>query len=210
MLDSQYAQTVQTTGYTWDGDIQEFNHLIPRIWLGGFYATIVFAFCYWFLYPAWPTGETYTKGILNRVSYQSQGSIIRTHWNSRALLLYTLQKNNHTERQQEYLQRLASISFKEIVENAELMIFIKSLAKRLFNDNCVPCHGENFSLSTNIANVSQTQDGAFERVEQYITHSHKFKEGLFSLDDRIPSSVWKNRLSFAEIKALTIYVQQLR
>lgn len=91
MIDPKYHQAVQTTGYTWDGDIQEFNNVIPKIWLVGFLSTIIFAIIYWVLYPAWPTLNDYTKGTFNRISYQFQGEVIRTHWNSRAYLLNKLQ-----------------------------------------------------------------------------------------------------------------------
>ena len=54
MAKETQKQAVQTTGHAWDGDLQEFNNPLPRWWLWGFYATIVFALVYWLLYPAWP------------------------------------------------------------------------------------------------------------------------------------------------------------
>ena len=45
------GETVETTGHTWDGDLQEFNNPLPRWWLWLFYLTIVFAVIYLILYP---------------------------------------------------------------------------------------------------------------------------------------------------------------
>ena len=54
---------VPTTGHEWDG-IKELNNPLPRWWLWVFYATIVFAVGYVFVYPAVPLVSTYTKGLL--------------------------------------------------------------------------------------------------------------------------------------------------
>ena len=54
---------VETTGHEWDG-IKELNKPLPRWWLLTFYATIVWAIGYWIVYPAWPTLNGYTRGML--------------------------------------------------------------------------------------------------------------------------------------------------
>ena len=54
---------VETTGHEWDG-VKELNKPLPRWWLLTFYATIVWAVGYWVVYPAWPTLNGYTKGML--------------------------------------------------------------------------------------------------------------------------------------------------
>jgi len=41
----------ETTGHTWDDDLQEYNNPLPRWWLWLFYLTIVFAGIYLALYP---------------------------------------------------------------------------------------------------------------------------------------------------------------
>src|SRR5215470_2348338 len=55
---------VETTGHVWDGDLKELNKPLPRWWLYTLYACIVWAIGYWVLYPAWPTPDGYTKGVL--------------------------------------------------------------------------------------------------------------------------------------------------
>jgi cytochrome c oxidase cbb3-type subunit 3 len=52
-----------TTGHQWDG-IKELNNPLPRWWLYVLYATILWSFGYWVVYPAWPSLTSYTKGVL--------------------------------------------------------------------------------------------------------------------------------------------------
>ena len=81
----------ETTGHVWDDNIQEFNNPLPRWWLWTFYATVLFAIVYWTMYPSWPVGGTFLKGI-NTVTYQTDaGEEVTSHWNTRALLAREMQ-----------------------------------------------------------------------------------------------------------------------
>ena len=51
---------VDTTGHTWDENLQEFNNPLPRWWMILFYLTIVFGFAYLAMFP----GLGNVKGIL--------------------------------------------------------------------------------------------------------------------------------------------------
>ena len=51
-----------TTGHQWDG-IKELNTPLPRWWVITFYLTIVWAFGYWIVYPAWPLLTSHTTGL---------------------------------------------------------------------------------------------------------------------------------------------------
>src|SRR3569833_1536360 len=51
-----------TTGHEWDG-IMELNTPLPRWWMYSFYACILFAVGYWFVYPAWPLINGSTEGL---------------------------------------------------------------------------------------------------------------------------------------------------
>ena len=57
------ARGRKTTGHEWNG-IEELETRIPRIILFFLAATILFSVIYWILMPAWPTGRSYTKGVL--------------------------------------------------------------------------------------------------------------------------------------------------
>ncbi len=204
MLDANHPMVVQTTSHIWDGDIQEFNNLPPRGWWRAFYATVVFSVFYWIVHPAWPFGgDYYTKGILNKIEYQSQGVTVYAHWNTRALLLHTLQQQDGAAGRKEYLEKITAASPREIVADVELMAFSRSLAKRLFGDNCVSCHGNN------VANASF--GGAWfaggiglEGFQQTIENGI----GAGSRGGWVMPA-WKNRLSVPEIKALAVYASQL-
>ena len=41
----------ETTGHTWDGDLSEYNNPLPRWWLWGFYASVIFGLGYLVFYP---------------------------------------------------------------------------------------------------------------------------------------------------------------
>ena len=78
---------VETTGHVWDETLQEFNNPLPRWWLWAFYGTVVFTIVYWTIYPSWPIGKSYMKGVFNTITYKTDaGEEITTHWNTRALL----------------------------------------------------------------------------------------------------------------------------
>lgn len=133
--------SVQTTGHAWDGDIQEFNNPLPRWWLWGFYATAVFAIAYWFFYPAWPVGQSYTKGGLNSITYKVGGKEVTTHWNTRALLMKDLQEGEESVKQRQYMTQLLNADYDDILSDSNMMQFTRAVGKTLFTDNCAACHG---------------------------------------------------------------------
>lgn len=136
----QRPAAVQTTGHAWDGDLQEYNNPLPRWWLWSFYATVVFAVLYWLLYPAWPVGESWTRG-LKSISYQVDGEERSTHWNTRNRLIHQLQEGRDATRQREYLEKVAGQSFEDILADADMAAFTRAAGEKLFGDNCAACHG---------------------------------------------------------------------
>lgn len=134
------GNAVQTTGHAWDGDLQEFNNPLPNWWLWTFYATIVFALVYWVLYPAWPVGKTYTKGI-NTITFEQNGEQVTMGWNTRARLIKDMQSGEEALKQKAYLDKVAAASYEQIQNDPEMMGFVNSMAKGLFGDNCAACHG---------------------------------------------------------------------
>lgn len=139
MSKEKQNRTVQTTGHAWDGDIQEFNNPLPTWWVWGFYVTVVFAIIYWFLYPAWPIGDSYTKGIGNEIEYKTaDGKVVTTHWNTRALFEKDMQEARAV--QSKYLAELKNASYQDILKDTGKREFAMSSAKVLFADNCAACH----------------------------------------------------------------------
>jgi cytochrome c oxidase cbb3-type subunit 3 len=135
------STAVQTTGHAWDGDLQEFNNPLPRWWLWAFYATVVFAVVYWLFYPAWPIGRSYTKGMLNTITYKVGDKEVTTHWNTRALLWKDMQTGEEALKQQKYMEQIAAASYQQIQSDPKMMDFTLSVGKVLFADNCAACHG---------------------------------------------------------------------
>lgn len=136
------APAVQTTGHAWDGDLQEYNNPLPRWWLWTFYATIIFAVIYWVLYPAWPVGKSFTKGVLNEITFTgADGQEVTTHWNTRSRLVSEMQTGDASVRQAEYLKQVGLSSYDAILDDAEKLAFVRSMGKVMFADNCAGCHG---------------------------------------------------------------------
>lgn len=166
-------QSVQTTGHAWDGDIQEFNNPLPNWWVWSFYATVVFAIIYWILFPAWPFGKDYTKGIMNDIQYTTKdGRQVSTHWNTRALLMKELQQAR--EKQAGYLAQLNKASFEDIASDQDKSNFAYSMAKVLFADNCAACHQTGgagvVGSYPNLADDDWLYGGSFNDITHSITH----------------------------------------
>ena len=173
MSESQKQDAVQTTGHAWDGDLQEFNNPLPNWWVWSFYATVVFALIYWVLYPAWPVASTYTKGVMNTISFTNDaGEQVTTHWNTRALLLRDMQEGEPALRSRQYMELVASASYEEILADEEMLAFTRSVARGLFGDNCAACHGAGgagvMSLFPNLVDDDWLWGGTVDEIEQTI------------------------------------------
>lgn len=165
---------VQTTGHSWDGDIQEFNNPLPTWWLWSFYATVVFAVVYWIFYPAWPVADSFTKGVMNTITFvDGEGNEKTTHWNTRSLLLKDLQEGKSAVLSREYMDKVAAASYSEILGDAEMMAFTRSMANGIFGDNCAPCHGSGgagvMGLFPNLADDDWLWGGSVGAIETTIS-----------------------------------------
>ena len=115
---------VETTGHEWDG-IKELNKPLPKWWLWTFYATIIWSFGYWVLYPAWPTMSGYTKGVLD----DSQRAVV------------TEQVEAARAEQAKFRDALAATPLDQVKDDPELLRFAMAGGATVFADNCAPCHG---------------------------------------------------------------------
>lgn len=136
----QKPTAVQTTGHAWDGDLQEFNNPLPRWWLWAFYATVLFAIGYWFVYPAWPVGGSWTKGFAS-ATFSVGGKEQTMRWNTRSELLQDLDSGAGAVRQREYLQKIASADLDQVRQDPKMQDFVRQAGKVLFGTNCAACHG---------------------------------------------------------------------
>ncbi|MDY6978378.1 MAG: cytochrome-c oxidase, cbb3-type subunit III [Pseudomonadota bacterium] len=201
MSKDKSQKTVQTTGHAWDGDLQEFNNPLPNWWLWAFYATVVFAVIYWILYPTLPIGDTYTKGMMNDITYTTEdGKTVTTHWNTRALFEKEMQEAR--EAQAKYVEQLSQASYQEIQADPEQSGFAFSMAKVLFADNCAACHqtGGNGVMGKypNLIDDAWLWGGSFEQIEQTIRNGRQGNMPAF-----------KGQLSQDQISSVAAYVLSL-
>lgn len=114
----------ETTGHDWDG-IKELNTPLPRWWLGILYACIAWAIGYWIVYPAWPTLNGYTPGVLN--------------YSQRDEVMSDVARLKSARVAQE--QDLVKASLSDIQQDPDRLQFAMAAGKAAFGDNCVGCHG---------------------------------------------------------------------
>ncbi|PID46242.1 MAG: cytochrome-c oxidase, cbb3-type subunit III [Proteobacteria bacterium] len=131
---------VETTGHVWDDNIQEFNNPLPRWWLWTFYATVVFAIVYWIIYPSWPVGNAFIKGVSSISYLKDSGEEVTTHWNTRALLAEEMQTGDSAMVQKAYLSEIAKSSYEDIAKDADKVAFVESYGNGIFGDYCAVCH----------------------------------------------------------------------
>ena len=115
---------VETTGHEWDG-LRELNNPLPKWWLYIFYVCIAWALVYYVLYPAWPLGKTYTKGLLG--------------YSQREELVAKLADGKKA--QEKYLTAIAAKSVDDIQKDKDLLAFAMAGGRSYFNENCAACHG---------------------------------------------------------------------
>jgi|SRR5262245_34681514 len=115
-----------TTGHEWNG-ITELNTPVPRVVYFFLIATAVFSLGYWILFPAFPLGWTYTKGLLG---------IDQRTTVTEALKQAALERESWTK-------RIAAESYQQIQADPALMTIVRQTGRTLFGDNCAVCHGFN-------------------------------------------------------------------
>lgn len=113
-----------TTGHEWNG-IKELNTPFPKIAIWALVIAVAYSVVAWVLLPAWPTGKSYTPGILG-VTETSQAEAELAH-------LDALRDS--------WRSRFAEGDFAAIQADPDLLALARPEAARLFADNCAACHG---------------------------------------------------------------------
>lgn len=114
----------ETTGHEWNG-IKELQTPIPRIvWFFLILSTLT-AILLWILYPTWPYGKDYTRGVLG-VDQRNE-------------IQETLSKATDARLAQD--QRILSTSFENALNDPKTLSLVQQHGGRLFEDNCAACHG---------------------------------------------------------------------
>ncbi|MHC4049253.1 cytochrome-c oxidase, cbb3-type subunit III [Bradyrhizobium sp. 25ACV] len=143
-----------TTGHEWDG-IKELNTPLPRWWVLTFYATIIWAFGYWVVYPAWPLVSGYTTGVL--------------HTTNRAAVTANLAQLEALRG--EKMEALGTASLADIEKDPALLALARARGKAVFGDNCAPCHGSGAAGAKGYPNLNDDDwlwGGTLDQIMQTI------------------------------------------
>jgi cytochrome c oxidase cbb3-type subunit 3 len=126
-----------TTGHEWNG-IKELNTPVPRAVYFFLIATALFSLGYWILFPAFPLGWTYTKGLLG---------IDQRTTVAEALKQAALDRES-------WSKRIATESYHAIQADPALMTVARQTGRTLFGDNCAACHGFDAKGSKGFPNLT--------------------------------------------------------
>jgi len=106
----------ETTGHTWDGDLVEGNHPLPRWWLGLFWITIFWGIAFMILYPSF--GDFSVLGWSQVQQYDDEIAAAE-------------------ERYGKIFAAFAATPLEELSHDPAAL----SAGRNLFVNNCAACHG---------------------------------------------------------------------
>ncbi len=152
--DIDQVSGTSTTGHQWDG-IKELNTPLPRWWVITFYLTIVWAFGYWIVYPAWPLVTSHTTGLFG---YSTRGDV--------AVELANLEKIRGDR-----MVKLGAAPLAEIEKDPALLALARARGKTVFGDNCAPCHGSGGAGAKGYPNLNDDEwlwGGSLDKILQTI------------------------------------------
>ena len=184
-----------TTGHEWDG-IKELNTPLPRWWLWTFYACIVWAVGYWFVYPAWPLLTGYTHGF--------------SGWQSRAAVVGEIDELKAMRAP--INDRIAEASLSEIEKTPDLLTFARAQGAAVFAINCSPCHGAGGQGSRGYPNLNADRwiwGGTLDEIRTTITHGARWDADPETHATMMPSFGRDGTLKPAEISSVADYVRTL-
>ncbi|MFV0491912.1 MAG: cytochrome-c oxidase, cbb3-type subunit III [Pseudorhodobacter sp.] len=114
----------ETTGHDWAG-IKELNTPFPKIVIWALVLTFIYSVIAWVLLPAWPVGRDYTRGLLGL----DQGEEAVQGYRELVAL------------REDWMPRFATEDFATLEADSPLMEKAMPAALRLYEDNCMACHG---------------------------------------------------------------------
>ncbi|RYZ14786.1 MAG: cytochrome-c oxidase, cbb3-type subunit III [Alphaproteobacteria bacterium] len=143
------------TGHDWNG-IKELDTPVPRGILIFVIITHIIAVVYWFLTPAWPFGESYTRGLLGIDQRKTVEEQIVASTTQRAA----------------WSKQIETADFATIQADANLMSIVRSTGHQLFGDNCAACHGIDGKGRANYPNLTDDDwqwGGDVQRIAETIS-----------------------------------------
>jgi len=147
---------VETTGHEWDG-IRELNNPMPRWWVYTFYATILWAIGYAFVYPSIPLLTASTKGWLGYTNRQA----------------LTEEMSAASAIQKPLLDKIAALPVKDVATDPILSQFAMNGGAAAFKVNCTPCHGSGAEGRLGFPNLNDNDwlwGGTIDDIYTTISH----------------------------------------
>lgn len=183
-----------TTGHNWNG-IKELNTPIPRIVVFFIAVTHVYALIAWVLFPTWPLGQTYTKGLLGGDQKAAVAVDIAAATMARA----------------DWMAMMTTASYDTIRANPDLLARALETAGPLFGQNCQACHGKDGRGGVGFPRLADDiwmWGGADADIETTLLH------GINATDpdtrvSQMPAFGHDGLLTRAEIDTLVDYVPTL-
>ncbi len=126
-----------TTGHEWNG-IKELNTPVPKAVYFFLITTALFSLAYWILFPAWPLGWSYTKGVLGIDQRDTVAKSLEQSANAR----------------QTWTKDIEAQDYQAVQANPHLMTIVRQTGRTLFGDNCAACHGFNAKGSKGFPNLT--------------------------------------------------------
>ena len=186
---------VETTSHVWDDDVRELDNPLPRWWLYTFYVCILWAVGWWFLYPAWPTLTSYTKGTLG--------------YSQRAAVAENLKAARSS--QDAFRRQIETMPLAEVRTNPELLRFAMASGGAAFQTNCAPCHGRGAQGATGYPNLNDDDwlwGGTIADIERTILYGIR-SDHKDTRVSQMPRFGVDKILKPDEIDSASAYVQSL-
>ena len=152
-----------TTGHEWNG-ITELNTPVPRAVY--FFLTLAFLFSvgYWVLMPAWPLGDTYTRGLLGIDQRKIVAASLTVAATDRSV----------------WSKKIAGEDYAAIQADPALMAVVRETGHTLFGNNCAACHGVDAKGGPGFPNLTTSSwlwggkpEDIFNTIKVGINSTHK-------------------------------------
>lgn len=183
---------IETTGHEWDG-LKELNNPAPRWWLWVFFACVIFAVGYWWVFPAWPTLSGHSAGSKGWSEYQQ----LSQH------------QKEITDMRAGYESRFVKASLQDIKNDPQLYAYARAGGAIAFKNNCAQCHGSGAQGGVGYPNLNDdnwlfggTMDQIYNTI-RYGAHNDNEKTHVGNMP------AWKDVLKPDEIDAVATYVANL-
>lgn len=183
-----------TTGHEWNGII-ELNTPVPKVIYVIFAISFVVSVILWILLPAWPTGRSFTKGLLGD--------------DQKASVEAALAKA--AEARRGWAEQIAQKPFAEIEKDAALMSAVRDVGPALFDDNCAACHRRDLKGQKGFPNLTSdywlwggSADAIFDTISYGVNSANPKSRA-----SQMPAWGRDQMISEADVNNVVAYVASL-